>query len=72
MKGGIELANDAIQRGLTVDQFQGELIRHLSTQPKPTVDIGMTDKEVRRFSVVRALHAMANPDNAGARRAAAF
>lgn len=72
VKGGIELANDAIQRGLTVDQFQGELIRHLSTQPKDTADIGMTDKEVRRFSVVRALHAMANPDNAGARRAAAF
>lgn len=72
VKGGIELANDAIQRGLTVDQFQGELIRHLSSQPKPTADLGMTDKEVRRFSVVRALHAMANPDNANARRAAAF
>lgn len=70
--GGVELANDAIQRGLTVDQFQGELIRHLSSQPKPTADIGMTDKEVRRFSVVRALHALANPGNAAARNAAAF
>lgn len=70
--GGVALANDAIQRGLTVDQFQGELIRHLSSQPKPTADIGMTDKEVRRFSVVRALHALANPGNAAARNAAAF
>lgn len=70
--GGVELANDAIQRGLTVDQFQGELIRHLASQPKPTADIGMTDKEVRRFSVVRALHALANPGNAAARNAAAF
>lgn len=70
--GGVELANDAIQRGLTVDQFQGELIRHLATKPKPTADIGMTDKEVRRFSVVRALYALANPGNAAARNAAAF
>lgn len=70
--GGVELANDAIQRGLTVDQFQGELIRHLATKPKPTADIGMTDQEVRRFSVVRALHALANPGNAAARNAAAF
>lgn len=70
--GGVELANDAIQRGLTVDQFQGELIRHLATKPKPTADIGMTDQEVRRFSVVRALHALANPLDANARSAAAF
>jgi HK97 family phage major capsid protein/HK97 family phage prohead protease len=69
---GVELANDAIQRGLTVDQFQGELIRHLATKPKPTADIGMTDQEVRRFSVVRALHALANPLDANARSAAAF
>lgn len=72
IKGGPELAMSAIQRGLTVEQFQGEMIRHLSSQPKPTADIGMTDKEVRRFSVVRALHALANPLDANARSAAAF
>lgn len=70
--GGVELANDAIQRGLTVDQFQVELIRHLAAKPKPTADIGMTDKEVRSFSIVRALHALANPLDANARSAAAF
>lgn len=70
--GGVELANDAIQRGLTVDQFQGELIRHLSSKPKPTADIGLTDKEVRSFSIVRALHALANPMDQAAQRAAAF
>ena len=72
IKGGPELAMSAIQRGLTVEQFQGEMIRHLSTQPKPTADIGMTDKEVRGFSIVRALHALANPLDANARSAAAF
>ena len=72
IKGGPELAMSAIQRGLTVEQFQGEMIRHLSSQPKPTADIGMTDKEVRGFSIVRALHALANPLDANARSAAAF
>lgn len=72
IKGGADLAMSAIQRGITVEEFQTEAIRHLSSQPKPTADIGMTDKEVRRFSVVRALHALANPGNAAARNAAAF
>lgn len=72
IKGGAELAMSAIQRGITVEEFQAEAIRHLSSQPKPTADIGMTDKEVRQFSVVRALHALANPYDAAAQRAAEF
>lgn len=70
--GGDTLALDAIQRGLTVEQFQGEVVRHLSTKPKPTADIGMTDKEVRSFSLLRALHALSNPHDHQARSAAAF
>lgn len=71
-KGGDTLALDAIQRGLTVEDFQAEAVRHLSAQPKPTADIGMTDKEVRQFSIVRALHALANPMDQVARSKAAF
>ena len=71
-KGGDALALDAIQRGLTVEDFQAEAVRHLSAQPKPTADIGLTDKEVRQFSIVRALHALANPMDQRARSAAAF
>lgn len=70
--GGAELAMSAIQRGITVEAFQRELIEHMSSQPKPTADIGMTDKEVRSFSIVRALHALANPMDQAAQRAAAF
>lgn len=70
--GGAELAMDAIQRGLTVEQFQAEAIRKLSTKPVPTSDIGMSQKEVRQFSVVRAIHALANPQDQAAQRAAAF
>lgn len=70
--GGAELAMSAIQRSLTVEQFQRELIDHMASKPKPTADIGMTDQEVRSFSIVRALHALANPMDQAAQRAAAF
>ncbi len=58
MKGGSELAMSAIQRGLTVEQFQAEAIRHLATQPVPDASIGLTRDEARRFSFVRALNAL--------------
>lgn len=70
--GGAEMAMSAIQRGITVEAFQRELIEHMASKPKPTADIGMTDKEVRSFSIVRALHALANPHDQAAQRSAAF
>lgn len=62
----------SIQAGHTVEQFQVEAIRVMYAAPTPTSDIGMDHKEIRRYSLVRALHAMANPNNAEAQRAAAF
>lgn len=38
----------------------------------PTADIGMSNSEVKRFSVVRAINALANPGDAAAQKAAAF
>ncbi|MFN3297895.1 phage major capsid protein [Caldimonas sp.] len=70
--GGAELAMSAIQRGLTVEQFQREAIEKLASKPVPTADIGMDKKEVKRYSVMRAINALANPTDAGAQRAAAF
>jgi HK97 family phage major capsid protein len=72
MPGGAEMAMKSIQAGHTVEQFQVEAIRALSTKPVPTSDIGMSTAETRRFSVVRAIHALANPSDAAAQRAAAF
>lgn len=72
LPGGAEMAMDAIQRGLTVEQFQAEAITKLANKPTPTADIGMDKRELRRYSVIRALNAMANPQDAGAQRAAAF
>lgn len=72
ISGGAELAMSAIQRGLTVEQFQREAIEKLASKPVPTADIGMDKKEVKRFSVMRAINALANPTDAVAQRAAAF
>jgi HK97 family phage major capsid protein len=72
MPGGAELAMRSIQAGHTVEQFQAEAIRALASKPVPTADIGMTPKETRRFSMVRALNALANPGDVAARNAAAF
>ena len=70
--GGAELALRSIQAGHTVEQFQAEALRALASKPLPTADIGMTDKEARSFSVMRAINALANPQDAAAQRAAAF
>jgi HK97 family phage major capsid protein/HK97 family phage prohead protease len=72
LPGGAEMALDAIQRGLTLEQFQREALEKLSNKPLPSADIGMSPAEVRRFSIVRALNALANPQDAAAQRAAAF
>lgn len=70
--GGAELAMKSIQAGHTVEQFQAEAIRAMSTKPLPTADIGMDKKEVKRYSVMRAINAMHNPADMNAMRAAAF
>ncbi len=70
--GGAELAMKSIQAGHSVEEFQKEAIRHMASQPVPTADIGMSNGEVKKYSVLRALHALTNPGDASAQRAAAF
>jgi HK97 family phage major capsid protein len=70
--GGADLALSAIQRGLTTEQFQSEALRALSSKPVPTSDIGLDKKELKNYSVMRAINAMANPGDRAAQEAAAF
>ena len=72
LPGGAELALDAIQRGLTTEQFQAEALTKLASAPLPTADIGLDKRETKRYSMLRVLNALANPGDAGAQRAAAF
>lgn len=72
LPGGADLAMKAIQEGQTVEQFQEAALRAMASKPLPTSDIGMSTKETKTFSVVRAINALANPQDASAQRAAAF
>jgi HK97 family phage major capsid protein len=68
-----DLAHKAIQEGLSVEQFRGVLLDNIANdKPLETAEIGMTPKEVRNFSLVRAIRALANPSDRKAQQAAAF
>lgn len=67
-----ELASQAIQSGMSVDEFRSKAMEKMSSAPQPNADIGMTRNETQRYSFVRALNYLANPTDSAARRAAAF
>ena len=70
--GLADLALKSIQAGHTTEQFQTEAIAALSKKSVPTADIGLTAKEVKSFNILAGINALANPNNAQARSAAAF
>ena len=68
-----DLADNAIKDGLTVEEFRGVLLNEIcNDKPLETAEIGMTQNEVREFSLVRAINALANPTDRKAQEAAAF
>lgn len=70
--GAEALARDAIGAGLSVDAFRAQVLEKVGTQPKPNANIGLNEKEVRRYSMARVMHALANPNDRSAQEAAAF
>jgi len=68
-----DLADNAIKEGLSVEEFRGILLNEIcNDKPLETAEIGMTQNEVREFSLVRAINALANPTDRRAQEAAAF
>ena len=68
-----DLADKAIQDGVSVEEFRGVLLDDIATdKPLETAEIGMSKKEVRQFSIMKALNALANPTDRAAQRAAEF
>lgn len=70
-------AAKAVQDGQDVNQFRAFVLDELKKRGlKPvenfTPEIGMTEKEARRFSFLRAIYALANPNKPDAQKAAAF
>ena len=70
--GGADLAMRAIQDGKTVEEFQQIAIKALASKPVPTSDIGLSASEVKQYSIMRAINAMANPGDRAAQEAAGF
>jgi HK97 family phage major capsid protein/HK97 family phage prohead protease len=72
---GENLAREYITSGKSLDEFQRAMQKRVaekSNNPTPTADIGMTQSEVKQFSFLRALNALASPTDRKAYEAAAF
>ena len=69
-----DLAHEAISEGKSVEEFRGLLLDNISNDvPLETPkDIGLTEKETKRFSIMRAINAMANPTDRKAQENAKF
>src|SRR6185503_3403701 len=52
--------------------FRAKAFEHVATKPLPGADIGMSNTDVRSYSFLRALNALANPTDMRAREAASF
>jgi HK97 family phage major capsid protein/HK97 family phage prohead protease len=71
-----ELARELISGGQSVDEARAAVLEKIGTQPVEhsitANDIGLSDKETRSFSFVKALNYLSNQGDAQARRDAAF
>ena len=67
-----DLADKAIAEGKSLSEFRGQLLDVIGTKPLDDSEIGLTKKEVRNFSLIKAIRAMSNPSDRKAQEAAAF
>lgn len=70
--GADKLAAEALRSGMSVDAFRAQVLEKVSTAAMKTADIGLTEKEARDFSFLRAINALANPGDRKAQDAAGF
>lgn len=68
-----ELANEFTNSDKTVDEFRQALLERVG-KPVPinAADTGLDNEEVKRFSFLKAAHALANPTSRAAQESAAF
>ena len=68
-----EMARKAIAEGRSIEEFRGELLEKIGSQRAlEDQEVGMTRQEVKKFSLARAVNALANPTDRRAQEAAAF
>ena len=67
-----DMAEEAVRKGTSLAEFRGQLLDVIGSKPLDDSNIGLTKKEVRNFSLMTAIRAMANPSDRAAQQAAAF
>lgn len=71
-----DLSHKLIADGAPLDAARAAFLEDIKVEQKPLTgkeaDVGLSDKEVRQFSILRALNALANPTDKAAWEAAAF
>lgn len=68
-----DLARQAIKEGTDLETFRGQLLNAIpSSESLETSDIGLSKKETRDFSILKAVYAMSNPTNRKAQEEAKF
>jgi HK97 family phage major capsid protein/HK97 family phage prohead protease len=72
----IEMAQEFIANSRSLDELRSALLEKMGVQEKPVnpkdAEIGLSDKERRNFSFIRAINALAHPNSQEAQRAAGF
>jgi HK97 family phage major capsid protein/HK97 family phage prohead protease len=73
--GQADMARNFVENGKSIDEFRTAILENMDGVTEveaQTPEIGLTEKEVRQFSIAKAIRALANPDSAAAQREAAF
>ena len=72
----VELAQEFISGSRSLEDLRSALLEKMGVEEKPInpkdAEIGLTEKETREFSFLRAIKALAHPQDKEAQRAAAF
>jgi len=69
----VEMAQTAVAQGRSIEDFRSELLDTVGSKGAvEPQNIGMSEKEVRQFSIVKAVRALANPHDRRAQEDAAF
>jgi len=72
----VDLAQDFVMNSRSLDELRSALIEKMGSQVKPVDstagEIGLSEKETRQFSWLRAINYLSNPADRAAREAAGF
>ena len=67
-----ELARKFIESGKSVDEFRAAVLEQIRLRPVEKAEVGMSAKEVKRYSLTKVLRHMADPTNKRLAEEAAF